>query len=467
MLKFIQTPEKFLKNEIFPGCIFLPYEMEKYGNYTYKRTPGKDFSRKERYIYMNMNVKKRLLEALKCFLEGEKVQWESGISGEEWGELFDLAIQHQILPMIYEAVYACPAFGSMPDNQKDYIKHRMIQQVMVQGRKTAEFLALYSRLLEKGLTPIVVKGIICREMYREPDYRASGDEDVLIPPEQFTLCDQVFRKNAMDYLEPEKDPEKEGEVPYYKKGGLLHIELHKELFPSQSEAYGELNEMFRDVFQRKIQTEIQGIPVYTMGHTDHLLYLILHAFKHFLHSGFGIRQVCDIVIYANTYGSEIDWEYLYQACQKIRGENFTAALFHIGEKYLNFDKEQAHYPAVWQQEEADGEALLDDLLQGGVFGDSSLSRKHSSNMTLAAVTDEKKGRKLKASLSSSLFPDKEYMAGKYTYLEKYPFLLPAAWGSRILNYMKETRGTKNNNAKESIEIGNQRIELLKKYKIIR
>ena len=133
----------------------------------------------------------------------------------------------------------------------------MIQQVMVQGRKTAEFLALYSRLLEKDLTPIVVKGIICREMYREPDYRASGDEDVLIPPEQFTLCDQVFRENAMDYLEPEKDPEKEGEVPYYKKGGLLHIELHKELFPAQSEAYGELNEMFRDVFQRKIQTEIQ------------------------------------------------------------------------------------------------------------------------------------------------------------------------------------------------------------------
>ena len=467
MLKFIQTPEKFLKNLIFPCCIFLPYEMEKYGNYTYKRTPGKDFSRKERYIYMNMNVKKRLLEALKCFLEGEKVQWESGISGEEWGELFDLAIQHQILPMVYEAVYACPAFGSMPDNQKDYIKHRMIQQVMVQGRKTAEFLALYSRLLEKSLTPIVVKGIICREMYREPDYRASGDEDVLIPSEQFTLCDQVFRENAMDYLEPEKDPEKEGEVPYYKKGGLLHIELHKELFPAQSEAYGELNEMFRNVFQRKIQTEIQGIPVYTMGHTDHLLYLILHAFKHFLHSGFGIRQVCDIVIYANTYGSEIDWEYLYQACQKIRGENFTAALFHIGEKYLNFDKEQAHYPAVWQEEEADGEALLDDLLQGGVFGDSSLSRKHSSNMTLAAVTDEKKGKKAKASLASSLFPDKEYMAGKYTYLEKYPFLLPAAWGSRILNYMKETKGTKNNDAKESIEIGNQRIELLKKYKIIR
>ena len=63
---------------------------------------------------MNENIKKRLLEALKSFLEGEKVQWESGVSPEEWGTLFDLAIQHQILPMIYEAVYACPAFQSMP-----------------------------------------------------------------------------------------------------------------------------------------------------------------------------------------------------------------------------------------------------------------------------------------------------------------------------------------------------------------
>lgn len=416
---------------------------------------------------MNEKMKKGLLEALKSFLEGKKVHWESEISGEEWGSFFNLAIQHQILPMIYESVYTCPAFRSMPDDQKVYIKHRVIQQIMVQGRKTAEFLSLYANLLEKGLTPIVVKGIVCREMYREPDYRTSGDEDVLIPREQFPLCDQVFRENAMDYLEPKKNAEKEGEVPYYKKGGLLHIELHKELFSSQSEAYGEFNEMFRDVFQRKIQTEIQGVPVYTMSHTDHLLYLILHAFKHFLHSGFGIRQVCDIVLYANTYGAEIDWEYLYRACQKTNGENFTAALFHIGEKYLNFDKERACYPALWQQEEADGEDLLDDLLQGGVFGDSSLSRKHSSNMTLAAVTDEKKGKKVKGSLLVSLFPDREYMAGKYTYLEKYPFLLSAAWISRILSYMKETKGTKNNDAKKSIAIGNQRIGLLKKYKIIR
>ena len=59
------------------------------------------------------------------------------------------------------------------------------------------------------------------------------------------------------------DPDEEGEVPYYKVGGMLHIELHKELFSSESEAYGELNNMFTYAFQKKIQTEIHGVPVYT------------------------------------------------------------------------------------------------------------------------------------------------------------------------------------------------------------
>lgn len=416
---------------------------------------------------MEHKVSDRLLETLRCFPEGKQAEWETGISAEEWMELFRLAVQHQVLPMVYETVYKCPAFQTLPEDQKAMVRQRVIWQVMLQERKTAEFLELYRKLLKENLTPVVVKGMICRKLYKNPDYRVSGDEDVLIPWEQFQACDRIFRENAMEYLEPEKEAEKEGEVPYMKQGGALHIELHKELFPSQSEAYGDFNRFFQDVFQRKIQTEVQGVMVYTMCHTDHLLYLIFHAFKHFLHSGFGIRQVCDIIMYANTYGAEIDWEYLYQSCRKVHAENFAAALFDIGEKTLNFDRDKACYPAIWQREKADGDALLGDLLDGGVFGDSNMSRKHSSNITLQAVSEDKKGKKAGTSLLASLFPDRAYMERGYAYVKKYPFLLPVAWGSRIGKYLKETRGAEGNDARESIEIGGRRVELLKKYKVIR
>ena len=197
----------------------------------------------------------------------------------------------------------------------------------------------------------------------------------------------------MEMLEPDQDPDEAGEVPFYKVGGLLHIELHKELFSSESEAYGDLNRLFDGVFERKIQDTIHGVPVYTMCHTDHLLYLILHAFKHFLHSGFGIRQVCDIVIYAEAFGKEIDWDDLMEKCKGIHADVFAASLFDIGKKELTFDPVKACYPESWSSVEVDGSDLLEDLLEGGVFGDSSMSRKHSSNITLQAVSEDKKGKK--------------------------------------------------------------------------
>ena len=416
---------------------------------------------------MEMNARsERMLEAIRCFLNGKKAEWQEDISEAEWMELFGLSQQHQVLPMVYETVYPCPAFRTVSAEQNQILKRQVIRQVMVQSRKTEEFLALYRKLTESGITPLVVKGLVCRNIYREPDYRCSGDEDVLIPREQFGRCHEIFTENGMKPVESGENMEAEGETPYYKEKGALHIELHKELFAAESKAYGEFNGLFADAFERKIQIEINGVQVYTMCHTEHLLYLIVHAFKHFLHSGFGIRQVCDIAIYANKYGCEIDWDELQEKCRSIHAEVFAAALFDIGEKKLVFDKKRACYPESWEQIGADGDDLLADLIAGGVFGDSSMSRKHSSNMTLQAVAEEKQGNKAKASLRQSIFPGREYMERTYTYLKDYPFLLPAAWVSRIGKYLLESQKMENNDVLESIEIGNKRISLMKKYKII-
>ena len=408
----------------------------------------------------------RMLQAIRCFLNGTRVDWQEGLSEEDWMELFILSRQHQVLPMVYEAVWSCPAFGSLPGEKAQMLKRQMIQQIMLQSRKTEEFLDLYKKLTENGLSPIVVKGIVCRSLYREPDYRFSGDEDVLIQREMFGRCHEIFSENGMKLSQPDRDMGAEGEISYYKDKGLLRVELHKELFAADSEAYGDFNDLFADAFDRKIETVINGVKIYTMCHTEHLLYLISHAFKHFLHSGFGIRQVCDIIVYANRYGGEIDWDELLTKCRSIHAEVFAAALFDIGERELVFDKEKAQYPEIWRQIDADGRDLLADLIAGGIFGDSSMSRKHSSNMTLQAVAADKRGAKQRASLRQSIFPGREYMERTYTYLKKYPFLLPAAWISRIGKYLIESQGTEHNDAMESIEIGNKRIDLMKKYKII-
>ena len=292
--------------------------------------------------------------------------------------------------------------------------------------------------------------------------RSHGSYRLVPVRESDTLIDQTtleakIRRGIEEY--------EQGKVHRMEEG--LYIELHKRLFPPESDAYGDMNRFFEGVFRRAIPETIQGNTVYTLAPGDHLLYLICHAFKHFLHSGFGIRQVCDIVLYANAYGSEIDWMVVLDRCRELNADKFAAALFRIGSNYLVFDMEKAGYPDAWRQIQVDEIPMLEDLLSAGVYGGADMSRRHSSSITLDAVAAQKQGRKAKHAALTSAFPPASRLSGRYPYLKKAPWLLPAAWASRLLHYFKETRSTDNNNASASMRIGSERIELMKEYGILK
>ena len=135
------------------------------------------------------------LSALRAALNNQTVSWES-VSPADWRALFQLAQQHRVGPMIYEAVYHCPAAKRVPELMRAW-KRQTMQQVLVQTQKTTEFLRLYAALREHGITPCVVKGILCRQLYPNPDERVSADEDLFVAPEQFAACHAFLLKYGM------------------------------------------------------------------------------------------------------------------------------------------------------------------------------------------------------------------------------------------------------------------------------
>ena len=400
------------------------------------------------------------LEILKAALRGEPAAPAGEISPEEWQRLFRMARIHQILPLFYESVHALP---SLPRELLAPVKQQVRHQVIRQTMQTQEFLELNRRLQEAGIRPLVVKGIICRNLYPKPDHRPSGDEDLLIPEEQFALCRGILTAQGLSAGEHRQDAY---EIPYRRDGSPLYIELHRQLFPPESDAYGDLNRFFEGVFAQSITERIQDTPVDTLCPTDHLFYLICHAFKHFLHSGFGIRQVCDIILYANRYGTQVDWLQILNHCKAIRAEKFAAALFRIGRKHLTFDPELAAYPAVWREIPVDELPMLEDLLHSGLYGDATMSRRHSSSITLDAVAAQKQRKRSKNPVLLSAFPPAAKLEGRYPYLKKHPYLVPLAWGSRLWEYARETGHRRDSSAAEALQIGNDRIELMKLYGIL-
>lgn len=404
------------------------------------------------------------MEVLRAALKREQPVLEA-VTAQQWGEVFALARIHKVLPLIYETVYALPALAG-EQALLAAMKREVRRQVITQAVKTGEFLQLNDRLQQAGVQPLVVKGIVCRSLYPRPDHRPSGDEDVLIPPEQFETCHQVLMDFGMATAEPMEILQETDEVPYRKEGSPLYIELHKHLFPPQSDAYGDMNRFFEHVDQRAVTLQFQEHRILTLDYTDHLFYLICHALKHFLHSGFGIRQVCDIILYANAWGSRVDWLRILENCRAIRAEKFAAAIFRIGSEHLVFDPEKAAWPEAWRAIEVDEMPMLLDLLAGGLYGDSTMSRKHSSNITLDAMAAQKVGKRAKSGLVSSAFPPAKKLEGRYPYLKKHRYLLPVAWITRILTYAKETQSSKDNNASDALKIGGERVTLMRTYGIL-
>lgn len=408
-----------------------------------------------------MEAKALFLNILKAALSGETLA-EADASVEVWTEVLRLARQHSVLPMVHETVYRIPALrdGTVPAFTE--AKRFVYQQILLQTVKTEEYLRLDAKLRDAGVRHLVVKGLVCRQLYPKPDQRFSSDEDVLIDPARFDACHAVLGEFGLQTEIPESERGDAYEIPYRKPGSPLYIELHKQLFPPESDAYGDWNRFFDGVFDRAVTDG----EVPTMGHTDHLFYLICHAFKHFLHSGFGIRQVCDIVMYANAYGSSVDWRQIFDHCGAIHARLFTAALLQIGRKYLTFDPQKAGFPDYWQALAVDEGPMLEDLLSGGIYGGATMSRRHSSNMTLDAVAADKQGKKQGAAVLGSLFPPARKLEGRYPYLKRHPWLLPAAWVSRIVKYGAQSRGPDSSGALEAVKIGSQRIELLRRYGVI-
>lgn len=195
------------------------------------------------------------------------------------------------------------------------------------------------------------------------------------------------------------------EVPYTKGGSPLYIELHRRLFDSSEDAHDELNHFFTDL--NPVETD----GFLTMPPHEHLLYLLLHAYKHFVRSGIGLRQFCDIGLWARAYHSEIDWQRLHEQCESVHAATFAAAAFRIARDDLGIDFD---LPAPWDGS-IDVEPLLHDTLCGGVYGSNDLTRLHSSTVTLNAVKASRTGEK--SGVLRTVFPKREYLERRYPYLK--------------------------------------------------
>ena len=358
-----------------------------------------------------------------------------------WKEILHLCRIHAIVPMAYDALSRAENKNELDNGFLHTFRQEAISKIAVQTARTEEFARVYSLLEQNGISPTVLKGMALRLLYPKSDCRVSSDEDIFIPSEELAVLKRVLENEG---YESGFISENGTVIHFMHRDTLLQLEVHTKLFETQAKA-GD----YAFLFERQLKTSKRG--GYTvLEETDQLLYLICHAAKHFAMSGFGIRQICDIIIFTQKYYDTIDFDLLLAETERAQLHIFTASLMKIGEEYFEMIK----VPEVFEKFARESEPLLCDVFEGGVFGHSSEERRQSARVTMNTVSGNDK-----APVLGTLFPPLADMAVLYPELNTRPYLLAWYWGVRLIK-----RGAMRLiSAGKSVSIGKKRSELLKGY----
>lgn len=375
-----------------------------------------------------------------------------------WEEVFKLSVMHHISPMIYDCLGKLGWLQKVPEHIRNTWRTHAITQMVSQQNRTKQFLTLYQELKRCQLNPIVIKGIVLREIFPTPDFRTSQDEDLLIPKEDLEKYDLILRRLG---FKKENSSFQDEELSYSHQETGFHLELHTKLFKSRSVCDG-MNSWFTQCFQADKEIKIQGQKVRTLKDTEHMMYLIGHCFQHFACCGFGVRQLADLALYAKAYGKAIDWSKVESFTRECGLYEFWQALLSMQQQYLCMIPEKVGMPRQIWSGNLDTEIFMKDVLEGGVYGKSSLERVYSGNLMQSALSHQSSGKL--SCIFRALFPSVKRAEQSYQWLEKYPYLLPVAWVFRFCKYRRKTKGRKKS-ATTALDIGRTRIEIARKYKI--
>ena len=235
--------------------------------------------------------------------------------GLGWGEVQKLAEEQSVVGLVTAGVECLSTCGiPLTDKLTLLGKCQLIEQ---RNETTNRFVAeLLQRLNEAGINAILVKGQGVAQCYAKPQWRSSGDVDLLLDEENY--------KKAKDFLLPiASDSGKEFEYNQHQSLTIesFTIELHgSQRCGLSSRMDAVIDEAQQDIFENgKVRIWMNSdMPVNLPAPDEDVILVFTHFLKHFYKGGLGLRQICDLCRLLWTFRDVIDVSMLEHRLQQMR-----------------------------------------------------------------------------------------------------------------------------------------------------
>lgn len=356
------------------------------------------------------SVKKQVIYCLNSAMRGKKVNLKKE-TNINWEIFIDELKAHKIESLMYSAMEK-ETINNIEKNLLGQWKKDTFQSVVYQLNHIRQVEEILKAFNDNDIDVMVLKGIVIREMYPRPELRTMCDADLLVHKEDLDKVRELL--STIGYIETEIS---DVHANFFR--GSTHIEVHWII--TKEHYFNEISILEQEIWKNAVIVKIGESKALSMANEDFIMHLCLHMASHLIDRGFGIRQVCDLVLFVEQRGEDTNWEEFLKKVKLCGIETFVKVIFNLSKElfYMEIPNElQCEVNKKLINE------LTNDIFSSGVHGKRDRALLFAKEL---AYDGNSKDDSVIYKYIKFLFPKVNQMSGKYDYAKKNKLLIPIAW----------------------------------------
>ncbi|MDD6483349.1 MAG: nucleotidyltransferase family protein [Clostridiales bacterium] len=324
----------------------------------------------------------------------------------DFEQLFAFGESHGVENMLYVGLRDLKI--NVPPDTMAKFEEAHDMAIMIEATQALELESISEAFEKAGIDFVPLKGSVVKYLYPMPDYRQSGDIDILIREEDENRAQIIMIENGYEHLDKQHPLHRE-----YKKQPYYYVEIHKQLVAGDNRAYPAFSDIWSLLKQSK-----PGSHRYVMDNELLYTFTIAHLCKHIHNNGAGIKFVMDIwqLLNKHTYGEQKLSDMLKRA------------------NIIDFEKWARELALCWFGKETTSDptvcALGTFIIESGSFGNNNQHKQIRASVATKGFVAKVK-YKLRCVWTNTFLPFRA-MKKQYPFLDKYKFMYPITWGMRIV-----------------------------------
>ncbi|CEH33402.1 nucleotidyltransferase domain-containing protein [Romboutsia lituseburensis] len=339
-----------------------------------------------------------------------------------WNEVIEEANEHSVKGLIYTAINNTDYTKTMDKETLDDLKKTTFFSGMYQINHIKQVSKVLDELNKEAIQVVALKGLIVRELYPKPEQRTMGDADLIVKEGDLNKVRLILE--TLGYTV--SDREYHHHIRFKHKNHL-DIEVHWVL--GNGRFFDSIDSIEDNIWETCIPVNIGVSNALSLSLEDMTLHLITHMVNHIKDAGFGIRQLCDLVVLVEKQGHLIDWSLFNKKVKECNIIKFTSVIFNICNKLFNMEIPSEIY--IESIDEENMNIFIDEIFSNGVFGKRH-THKQYANWSACNIDREEPKNVYFKKVFYTMFGPIDTWGDKYNYAKKNKILIPIAYIHKFL-----------------------------------